>query len=288
MTNNIAEPYTFTMQRDVAAFHDAFEMPNRCGAPGPLPLDRIELRIGLIVEEGVTELRRAADRGDLVEIIDALIDTIYVALGALVEMGQDSGDIPDHILGEHLSRPLVFDATALINAASETSVVNEMWLGMLERAFAAQDTEWSSSILQVIATHAMLALISSGVDPRPFFAEVQRANMSKLGADGLPVKSRGLKVDGYPAGKVLKGPSYIAPDLSSIFASLYGDPALLGVHPEFVRGVKAGTAALRLYFVNEDDLPVYGTSSTELDEFTAGAASDAIGEEHRRVTKSNR
>lgn len=37
------------------------------------------------------------------------------------------------------------------------------------------------------------------------FAEVHRSNMSKMGADGRPVKS--------PAGKILKGPNYSPPQL---------------------------------------------------------------------------
>lgn len=41
------------------------------------------------------------------------------------------------------------------------------------------------------------------------FAEIQRSNMSKLGADGKPV----VREDG----KVLKGPGYSQPDLKKIF-----------------------------------------------------------------------
>jgi len=41
------------------------------------------------------------------------------------------------------------------------------------------------------------------------FAEVQRANMSKLGADGKPVVRES-------DGKILKGPNYTPPDIKSI------------------------------------------------------------------------
>ena len=41
------------------------------------------------------------------------------------------------------------------------------------------------------------------------FEEIQKSNMSKLGADGMPV----YREDG----KVLKGPSYFLPDLNKIF-----------------------------------------------------------------------
>lgn len=43
----------------------------------------------------------------------------------------------------------------------------------------------------------------------PAFAEVHRANMSKLGADGKPVVRES-------DGKILKGPNYTPPDVNSI------------------------------------------------------------------------
>ena len=51
-----------------------------------------------------------------------------------------------------------------------------------------------------------------GIDIEACFREVQRSNMSKLGADGKPM----YREDG----KVLKGPKYSEPNLKSI---LYGD-----------------------------------------------------------------
>jgi predicted HAD superfamily Cof-like phosphohydrolase len=42
------------------------------------------------------------------------------------------------------------------------------------------------------------------------FAEVQRSNMSKLGADGKPVVRES-------DGKILKGPNYSPPDLKSVY-----------------------------------------------------------------------
>jgi len=53
-----------------------------------------------------------------------------------------------------------------------------------------------------ILTHGMQNLIDE------VFEEIQRSNMSKLGADGKPI----YREDG----KVLKGPNYFTPDLKSI------------------------------------------------------------------------
>ena len=55
-----------------------------------------------------------------------------------------------------------------------------------------------------------------GVDLDACFAEVQRSNMTKLGADGKPV----YRDDG----KVIKGPNYSEPDLQKV----------LGIKPELL------------------------------------------------------
>lgn len=44
------------------------------------------------------------------------------------------------------------------------------------------------------------------------FAEVQRSNMSKLGADGKPIVRES-------DGKILKGPNYSPPDLKAVYES---------------------------------------------------------------------
>lgn len=53
-----------------------------------------------------------------------------------------------------------------------------------------------------------------GLDDDPLFQEVQDSNMSKLGEDGEPIISDGT--DGFPLGKILKGPNYFKPNLSKI------------------------------------------------------------------------
>ena len=50
--------------------------------------------------------------------------------------------------------------------------------------------------------------LETGIDLAAVLAEVQRSNMSKLGADGKPI----YREDG----KVLKGPSYFAPDVAEV------------------------------------------------------------------------
>ncbi len=52
--------------------------------------------------------------------------------------------------------------------------------------------------------------LETGIDLAAVLAEVQRSNMSKLGADGRPV----YREDG----KVLKGPGFFSPDVAGILS----------------------------------------------------------------------
>lgn len=63
-------------------------------------------------------------------------------------------------------------------------------------------------------------LVEMGLDPQGGWDEVQSSNMSKLGADGQPIKSRGMALDGYPEGKVLKGPNYFKPNLKLVLKDM--------------------------------------------------------------------
>lgn len=67
--------------------------------------------------------------------------------------------------------------------------------------------EQADALLDLLyVTYGALAVL--GVDADAGFAEVHRANMSKLGADGRPILR--------PDGKILKGPDYKEPDLGPI------------------------------------------------------------------------
>lgn len=219
MTTTPLTEYTLPMQRDVALFHDKFDHPNLIATPGPLPLGRIELRVELIKEEGIVELGEALEKHNIIGQIDALIDTVYVALGALVEMGVDALAIE--------ARPPVNPIIEQIVRLGHRGIVefclvaNSVHLRELETAFLAQDLDRSRYYLSIIVEDCLQTLTRAGIDPQPFFDEVQRSNMSKLGADGKPVRSRGWELDGAPLDKTLKGPNYSPPDLLSVYERLY-------------------------------------------------------------------
>lgn len=267
--------YALPMQRDVAAFHDAFDMPNAFHHPGHLPLERIELRIGLLREEGVNELRDAVAVQNIVLIVDALIDTVYVALGALVEMGQDAGDL----LTVHDTIKEYRDPHQLLRAARTSVTRHSTFISLLEAAFLRQDVVRSVEILQAITRNALVTLMYAGYDPQPFFDEIQRANMSKLGADGKPVHSRGMELDGFPEGKVLKGANYRAPDIASILATL--DPPRK-IMSDFERGARLAVESMRSYFEDENERPIYDISERELTDAARGAVLDVLRDEQRQ------
>ncbi|MFM7023617.1 MAG: hypothetical protein ACKOXB_11635 [Flavobacteriales bacterium] len=118
----------------VKTFHEAFNIANNEVPTNALSKDEILLRYTLLREEN-EEYLEAANKGDLVEVADALGDQLYILFGTLLKHG------------------LQYKIEEVFN-------------------------------------------------------EIQRSNMSKLGADGKPI----YREDG----KVLKGPNYFRPDIKSI------------------------------------------------------------------------
>ncbi len=74
-------------QADVLAFHEKFGCYVKPDGPGiPLNPDEPILRARLIEEE-TDETLAAIERGDLVEIADGIIDSLYVLIGTAVTYG---------------------------------------------------------------------------------------------------------------------------------------------------------------------------------------------------------
>lgn len=215
MTTPTTLRYDHPLQQDVATFHDAVDHPNNIANPGPLAKQYISLRLKLIDEEANTELGDEIAKGSVIGIIDALIDTTYVALGALVTMGHP-------VVAERLQYTVADrdGVDRLFVLASRYRLANIERMRALNAAFQAQDEGVSVYTLSVIAGAALKVLADAGIDPKPFFDEVQRSNMSKLGPDGKAIKSRGFKLDGAPKNKVLKGPNYFEPNLSRVYDEL--------------------------------------------------------------------
>lgn len=69
----------------VSEFHETFGAPI-LETPQIPSSDRCELRVSLLQEE-LNELKEAIEKGDVVEIADALADLQYVLSGAVLEFG---------------------------------------------------------------------------------------------------------------------------------------------------------------------------------------------------------
>jgi predicted HAD superfamily Cof-like phosphohydrolase len=93
----------------------------------------------------------------------------------------------------------------------------------LKEAIAAGDVVETYDAAIDIVYVTLGLLVEMGIDIQPGWDEVQRSNMSKLGADGRPIISRGLEEDGFPKGKVLKGPDYFRPNLRRVVDNQFRD-----------------------------------------------------------------
>jgi len=78
-------------------------------------------------------------------------------------------------------------------------------LSELEQAIKANNLKEIADALTDILYVTYGAGCAYGIDLDKCFKEVQRSNMSKLGADGKPIYNEN--------GKVMKGPNYSAPNL---------------------------------------------------------------------------
>lgn len=89
---------------DVALFHHLFKLPvvNSPEIPGQ---DRINLRISLLEEE-LSELKKAIEEDDIVEVADAFADLQYVLSGAILEfgLGQKFKDIFNEVQRSNMSK----------------------------------------------------------------------------------------------------------------------------------------------------------------------------------------
>lgn len=127
---------TKTTLEQVQEFHETYGLPV-AAAPDISNEKTNQLRINLLAEE-LEELQEALEEGDLVEVLDALVDLQYVLDGAFLSFG--------------------------LHPVKESA-----------------------------------------------FNEVHRSNMSKLDANGKPIRRES-------DGKILKGPNYFEPDLAQFIA----------------------------------------------------------------------
>lgn len=83
----MSQEYDFyKIMNAVAEFHEAFGIQNNTSPTASLGLDQVTLRYTLMREEN-EEYFEAAQKGDLVEIADALGDQLYILCGTILRHG---------------------------------------------------------------------------------------------------------------------------------------------------------------------------------------------------------
>lgn len=198
--------YMFLAVRD---FHSVFAHPVNDEDPAALTPELGRKRVAMTTQECVTEYGEAIDESDIIKMLDSLIDTVYFDLGSLVAIGMP---VAIEIVGDVAAHP----RTDILAAAAPYAEKFESSMRSYLETY--EDELWSLSVASCVQriTLAMNILLSAGYDPRPFFDEIHKSNMTKLGADGNPVHSRGYELDGEEPGKVIKGPNYVEPDLAKL------------------------------------------------------------------------
>ncbi len=84
--DHTAQLSLFDTIQHVRTFHDAFGIPNAAAPTGAIGEKDTLLRYTLMREEN-EEYLEAANRGDLVEVADALGDMLYILCGTILKHG---------------------------------------------------------------------------------------------------------------------------------------------------------------------------------------------------------
>ena len=166
------------MINQVKEFMEAFgQLPNKQSY-----INLLNLRFRLIDEE-VQELQEAETP---VVHLDAIVDILYVAYGALLALNEDE------MTDEYETIPYNFEELKAMKPAVTSDGL----------AIAEDYDRYVEEIHEIIHRTRILG---SMFPIEEAFDEVHNSNMSKLDGNGKPIKNQ--------YGKVLKGPHYLAPNL---------------------------------------------------------------------------
>lgn len=158
-----------------------------------------KLRLSLVDEE-TCELKVAYVTHDFVEVIDALADIVYVAVGAATTYGIN--------LNLNIQKPLQLDPS--IGTEFEEGEEISVELGSLAiRLHFAKTPERTKELLEAIVFACYRVSYCYGVDLDEILEEVHLSNMSKLDENGNPIFREGDN-------KVIKGPNYFVPNIGEV------------------------------------------------------------------------
>lgn len=207
------------LQKLIAEFHTKFGHPSESSVSMANLLDPklVGLRLNLITEElkeGMDaevilndpeqdgEVKEAA----IIEIFDSLVDVAVVTIGTACVFGLhlDSSEVSQEMFEELQLMDDIFQPLA-----AELTALTENLLDL--NKFPSTKSYLVSTILRNLQNLLDYCIGIADSLNFPFelgFLEVHASNMSKLGADGLPI----YREDG----KILKGPNYFKPNLKKV------------------------------------------------------------------------
>lgn len=88
--------------QDVQNFHTKFDLKAR--QPGtPIDIDRLRFRIRFLAEE-LKEINHAAAKGDLPELLDGLVDLVYVAIGTARDLNLNFAEGWDRVQEANMAK----------------------------------------------------------------------------------------------------------------------------------------------------------------------------------------
>lgn len=191
-------------QADVLRFHAAMDLHvGNVHTPGFASHKEADLRASLINEE-VGETVKGIRERDVWETMDGLCDALYVTLGCGVSIGFDIAAVLATMQDEPIpSAPVLLfwraeDFERLLLAAARVCCFS-----------IEQRDSYAVGVALIGLTSVILhTAVAWGVPLRPFWDEVQRANMAKVGG---PIRADG---------KRLKPPGWVGPDHAPALSAL--------------------------------------------------------------------
>lgn len=157
-----------------------------------------------LIDEEVGELTDAYVDHDFVEVIDALADIVYVAVGMAITHG---------ITLNLVNGPFLFLEPAHDTHFEEgTNIANRM-ISLNYALHKAQNVEEIKVALEDIIEYAYSVAAYYGVDLDEVLEEVQASNLSKLGRDENGENTVVLRRED---GKILKGPDFFVPNIAGV------------------------------------------------------------------------
>jgi predicted HAD superfamily Cof-like phosphohydrolase len=153
---------------DILEFNEAFEVETYKGDNFFDDSKLVNFRMSLITEE-VQELKDAVSADDIIEIIDALNDILYVAYGAFAAFN----------MGNRIQLDLGYTVIKEKYARLNISDIEDSY-SFLVNSVEIKNKEDTAVYLENLIMYSYEALIHMGIHPGVSFDIVHQSNMSKL------------------------------------------------------------------------------------------------------------